>query len=163
MFAVEGRNRRENQVIYCTTPQAQLTHPSSFIALLLHFFHYCYRLTFQYHWRGVTVPTEFTLWPYGESHFLTATSTPLHTLSLCLTVSLRSIFTHPSHLLPLFFSSSLELFCFSLKSSDNDLPWKHNTPIHTSLKLLQGVICRIRKGCFAANVYSVFFYSGVIF
>lgn len=115
-------------------PEAQLTHPTSFIALLLHFFHYCYRLPFQYLWLGVTVPIEFTLWPYGEP-LLTTTPTLLHTHTL--THSLPYCFS-PLNLntpLPCLFSflPSLELFFSSLKNSDNDLPWKHTTSIHFCL------------------------------
>lgn len=131
-----GTEQERNQVIYCTmekVPQAQLTHPTSIIALLLHFFHYCYRLPFQYLWLGVTVPIEFTLWAYGGPP-LTTTSirlhTHVHTQSMPYCFSPFNLNTPSSH--SDFFSSltSPELFYFSLKNSDNDLPWKHATAVH---------------------------------
>ena len=121
--------QERNQVIYCTMPEAQLTHPTSFIALLLHFFHYCYRLPFQYLWLGVTVPIEFTLWPHGEP-LLTTTSALLHTHTLTHTFPMPcSLLNHNTPSTPpVFFSPlpSLELFFSSLKNGDNNLPWKHH-------------------------------------
>lgn len=153
-----GTEQERNQVIYCTMPEAHLTHPTSFIALLLHFFHYCYRHPFQYLWLGVTVPAEFTLWPHGEP-LLTTTSSLLHTLTQSLPM--------PSCFSPLSLNTSPTLLFFFHPS----LLWSYFSPLwrtaiticlgnpplpFTSVKLLQGVICWIRKGCFATNIYSVF-------
>ena len=91
MFAVERRQQRK-QVSCCTVekvPGAQLTHPTCIIALLLHFFHYCYHVPFQYLWLGVTDPIELSLW---KATSYTATVqykyTELHLRSLSVSLSL---------------------------------------------------------------------------
>lgn len=118
------REQPRNQVICCTAEkvlEAQLTHPSGVIALLLHFFHYCYSLPFQYRRLGVRVPIEFTLWPSGE-HFFPPL---LHELLFYILLSMPSPQLSPS-----------ELFGSSLKNGNNDLPRKHTA----SVKMLQGII-----------------------
>lgn len=72
-------------------PQARLTHPTCIIALLLHFFHYCYRLPFQYLWLGVRVPVEFTLWR-ATSHYYVCSLTHIHTTTFLFPPLSRVIF-----------------------------------------------------------------------
>lgn len=132
-----GMELQRNQVIYCTmekVPEAQLTHPTNIIALLLHFFHYCYHLLFQYPWLGVTVPKEFTLWPYGES-LLTNTPVLLHT-HRCPTVPLSPPKLNGllSFSILIIFSSHLTrraIICFGNASLRGVICWSRNVLVQT--------------------------------
>lgn len=164
MFAVEEPNTRETRssTAWCQRP-SWLTQ-----AVLLHY--YCISFITAIACLSNTSGSESQFpqsLPYGlmESHFsplhphwYTHTQQHIRTLSHSLFLNLK-----PPPPLHVFFLPSLLWSYFSPLWRTAITICLGNTPLlFTSLKLLRAIISRIKRGCFAPNVYSVF-YSWVIF